>query len=62
MSMGLADDKIDKVMKSKSYVDNAKITDHHAIIPTKARPNLAKLSEDEKKLYTLVCSGCFPFS
>lgn len=52
---GLADDKIDKVMKSKSYVDNAKITDHHAIIPTKARPNLTKLNEDEKKLYILVC-------
>lgn len=46
---------VDSVMHSKSYVDNAKITDHHALIPTKIKPNLSKMSEDEKKIYTLVC-------
>lgn len=46
---------VDKIMSSKAYVDNAKITDHHAIIPTKQKPNLSKLTDDEKKLYLLVC-------
>lgn len=39
---------------SKRIVDNTKITDHHAIIPTNKRPNLSQLSEDEKKIYMLV--------
>lgn len=46
---------VDPVMKSKSYVDNAKITDHHAIIPTAKAPELDKLSQDELAVYTLVC-------
>lgn len=46
---------VDSVMHSKNYVDNAKITDHHAIIPTKIKPNFGKMNEDEKKIYTLVC-------
>ena len=49
--------RVDSIMKSKSYVDNAKITDHHAIIPTKesVASVWGNLSEDEKKLFTLVC-------
>lgn len=51
----LADDKIiDKTMKSTKYVDNAKITDHHAIIPTHMKPKLDQLSDKELKLYMLV--------
>ena len=54
---GLSSARVDSIMKSKSYVDNAKITDHHAIIPTKEDVSKVwgKLSEDEKKLFTLVC-------
>ncbi len=37
------------------YVDDAKITDHHAIIPTATPPGKAKLSQDEQRLYDLVC-------
>ncbi|MBY0507837.1 MAG: DNA topoisomerase 3 [Bryobacteraceae bacterium] len=37
------------------YVDDTKITDHHAIIPTATSPSKARLSEDEKRLYDLVC-------
>ena len=37
------------------YVDDAKITDHHAIIPTATSPAKARLSEDERRLYDLVC-------
>ncbi len=37
------------------FVDDSKITDHHAIIPTTTRPGSASLSDDERKLYDLVC-------
>ncbi len=37
------------------YIDDAKITDHHAIIPTATSPEKARLSEDERRLYDLVC-------
>ena len=37
------------------YIDDAKITDHHAIIPTATSPAKARLSEDERRLYDLVC-------
>ena len=38
----------------KRYVDDAKITDHHAIIPTGNRPN-GRLDQDEERVYDLVC-------
>ncbi|MEP6537738.1 MAG: DNA topoisomerase 3 [Bryobacteraceae bacterium] len=37
------------------FVDDAKITDHHAIIPTVTPLAKASLSEDERRLYDLVC-------
>ena len=40
---------------SKLYVDNAKLTDHHALIPTN-RPVLASLPSKEKALYRLVAT------
>jgi len=44
-----------KINKStKRYVDNGKITDHYAIIPTYVKANMASLSEDERNIYTLV--------
>ena len=46
--------RIDSTMSSKKYVDNKKITDHHAIIPTQLKPNLSALSDMELKLYILV--------
>ena len=39
---------------SKSFVDNAKVSDHHAIIPTEESPQLQKLSLEERKIYDLV--------
>lgn len=39
---------------TKRIIDNKKITDHHAIIPTNIKPNLNSLSEDELKIYKLV--------
>ena len=39
----------------KRYVDDSKVSDHHAIIPTTVAMRREKLSEDEYKLYDLVC-------
>lgn len=38
----------------KNTVDNSKVSDHHAIIPTEEKPILSKLSFDEKRIYDLV--------
>jgi DNA topoisomerase-3 len=37
----------------KRYVDGSKVTDHHAIIPTAARPNLSSLVTNERLVYDL---------
>src|SRR5699024_9966472 len=37
-----------------SFVDDGKVTDHHAIIPTEEVPYLAKFSDKERKIYDLV--------
>jgi DNA topoisomerase III len=39
----------------RRYVDDAKVTDHHAIIPTVTSPERVGLSADEAKVYDLVC-------
>ncbi|MBQ4518319.1 MAG: DNA topoisomerase III [Clostridia bacterium] len=39
---------------AKSCVNNAKVTDHHAIIPTEQGVNYLNLSDDEKKIYRMV--------
>lgn len=40
--------------KNKRLVNNSKVTDHHAIIPTDEKANYSKLSSDEIKIYELV--------
>jgi DNA topoisomerase-3 len=39
----------------RRYVDDAKVSDHHAIIPTVTSPDRADLTPDERKIYDLVC-------
>ena len=39
---------------NKSFVDDSKVSDHHAIIPTEQRVILTNLSTDERKIYDLV--------
>jgi len=39
---------------NKSFVDNSKVSDHHAIIPTEQKVNLGELSDKERKIYDLV--------
>ncbi len=38
----------------KRFVDDGKVSDHHAIIPTEQPLNLANLTADEKSLYDLI--------
>ena len=40
---------------SRRFVDDSKVTDHHAIIPTNASAEGRALTGDERKLYELVC-------
>ncbi len=39
---------------NKSFVDNNKVSDHHAIIPTEQRANLSLLSNKERMIYDLI--------
>lgn len=43
-----------KINGNKGFVDNSKVSDHHAIIPTEEKPNLSNLSSEERKIYDLV--------
>ena len=39
----------------KRFVDDSKVTDHHAILPTTTSSAGADLSDDERKIYDLIC-------
>lgn len=43
-----------KITPSKSFVDNSRVSDHHAIIPTEQSPNMSNLSSEERNIYDLV--------
>lgn len=51
----LAHEILKKPIKvNKSFVDNSKVSDHHAIIPTEQNVNLSSFSDKERKIYDLV--------
>lgn len=43
-----------RINANKSFVDDSKVSDHHAIIPTEERGNIALLSNEERHIYDLV--------
>lgn len=43
-----------KMKISSACINNAKVSDHHAIIPTEEHINASKLSSEEKRIYFLV--------
>lgn len=45
---------LEKIPFNKRIIDNSKITDHHAIIPTDVKININGLSEPEFKVYDLI--------
>lgn len=46
--------KLSKLPVTKRIVNDAKVTDHHAIIPTEEPVRLGALTNDERKLYDLI--------
>jgi DNA topoisomerase III len=42
------------IKENKSFVDNNKVSDHHAIIPTEETVSLSSLSDKERRIYDLV--------
>ncbi|HEV2846811.1 MAG TPA: DNA topoisomerase 3, partial [Thermoanaerobaculia bacterium] len=40
---------------SRRFVDDSKVTDHHAILPTATSPEGVGLADEEKKIYDLIC-------
>lgn len=42
------------IKPNKSFVDNSKVSDHHAIIPTEQAVTFSALSDGERKIYDLV--------
>ncbi len=39
----------------RAFVDDTKVTDHHAIIPTGVSPKNVSLDPDERKIFDLIC-------
>lgn len=39
----------------RRFVDDSKVTDHHAIIPTVTSPGSVSLNPEERKIYDLIC-------
>ncbi|MBP0724979.1 DNA topoisomerase III [Bacillus sp. RG28] len=51
----LANKVLNKPIKaSKSFVDDSRVSDHHAIIPTEGYVNFSAFSDKERKIYDLV--------
>lgn len=48
---------ITSISENKRYVNEKKVTDHYAIIPTEQIPNVERLTPDEKKIYDLVVTS-----
>jgi DNA topoisomerase-3 len=44
---------------NRSCINNAKVSDHHAIIPTEQRADFAVMNSDEIRIYTLVIKRFF---
>ncbi|MCT4625784.1 type IA DNA topoisomerase [Halodesulfovibrio sp.] len=48
---------VDRIKDGKKFlcVNDKKVTDHHAIIPTARKANMLQLSGDEQKIYDMIC-------
>ena len=48
---------VNRIKDGKKFpcVNDKKVTDHHAIIPTARKANILQLSGDEQKIYEMVC-------
>src|SRR5699024_68446 len=39
---------------NEKFINNQKVSDHHAIIPTEVRPDMNQLSQRETKIYLMI--------
>ena len=46
-----------KITPKKSFVNNQKVSDHHAIIPTTVKANVLTMTAEERNLYHLIARG-----
>ncbi|MPW26650.1 DNA topoisomerase III [Alkalibaculum sp. M08DMB] len=46
--------KIRTIKSQKHFVDNSKVSDHHALIPTEQKVSIGILSDSERKIFDLV--------
>ena len=46
--------KLEKLPISKRIVDDSKVSDHHAIIPTDKKGDISKFSQEEKNIFHLI--------
>uniref|UniRef100_UPI00403F1D46 DNA topoisomerase III n=1 Tax=Candidatus Enterococcus willemsii TaxID=1857215 RepID=UPI00403F1D46 len=44
------------VVQQKAVFNDAKVSDHHALLPTEQKANYAKLTSDEQRIYNLIVS------
>ena len=56
-----------ELIENKKVFNNAKVSDHHAIIPTMTGADLDSLTADEQKIYSLIamrliCAFCKPYT
>lgn len=51
---GLLPPPFASIIHNKRYVNEKKVTDHHAIIPTEQVPDVSRLSLDEGRIYDLI--------
>src|SRR5204862_8283207 len=42
------------VLPTGRVINDAKVTDHHAIIPTRSEHRVAKMSDDDRRVYDMV--------
>lgn len=47
------------IKASKHFVDDSKVSDHHAIIPTEEYVNIQNMTQEERKIYDLVVRRFF---
>src|SRR5699024_662083 len=40
--------------KNQKFINNQKVSDHHAIIPTEVRPDMQQLTQRESKIYMMI--------
>ena len=52
---GIASSTINAKMKDKKYVDDKKVSDHYAIVPTGVTASFGNLPQKEQNILTLVC-------